>query len=196
MAGACPETLAEETHKLPPNTDVSHYIMCALLSPPPQSVIIISTMRVSCSLNTLLHQYVKETQAVMAAALSVLCRWKWGSFLFKGSVWDLTVWVYFKKVAERNSGSGGWDDLGLIFSQSLTLKCTQFFCPPVKSQTWNIDSNSHCCAKCAVNKSQQWFTVAQQQSLVMAIIQTKGKCARHGMYYKNIPVVTPAMLLI
>ncbi len=72
---------------------------------PSLSVIIISTMKVSCSLNTLLHQYVKEIQAVMAAVLSLLCRWKWGSFLFKGSVWDLTVWVYFKKVAERNSGS-------------------------------------------------------------------------------------------
>lgn len=41
---------------------------------PSQSVIIISTMSVSCSLNTLLHKSVKPTRAVMAAALSRLCR--------------------------------------------------------------------------------------------------------------------------
>lgn len=30
MAGACPETLAEELHKLPPHTRLSHCIMCVL----------------------------------------------------------------------------------------------------------------------------------------------------------------------
>lgn len=89
---------------------------------PSQSVIIISTMSVSCSLNTLLHQSLKPTQAVMAATRSRLCRWKWGSFLFKGSVRDLAVWVYFQKSGRKeNSGSGGmgWVRAHILHSLSL-----------------------------------------------------------------------------
>lgn len=100
---------------------------------PSQSVIIISTMSVSCSLNTLLHQSLKPTQAVMAAAPSRLCRWKWGSFLFKGSVRDLAVWVYFQKSGRKEiQAVGGWDELGLIFFIVSHCRMPPIVVPPVR----------------------------------------------------------------
>lgn len=95
--------------------------------------------------------YGESFPLTLSAALILPCYWKWGSFLFKGSIWDLMVWVYFQRVSERDSGIRGWEEQNYISKMNLI---------PVRTCTWKIDFHLHGCperGKYTVHKGRRCY---------------------------------------